>query len=199
MLRKLLTVLGALAVVALPGRTASAHPHLWIDVTANVLFDKDRVSAIRFQWTFDEFFSAGVIGEFDKNTNKKFDDNEIEPLRTGAFEGTKELGFFTDLRIGETKMRVENTTDFVPRIEKEIVIYEFTVPLPEPIDPTQTSLVFSLYDESYFVDIGFVGHDPIALTGDGSAKCSVRVTEDRSNPIYGGVVYPKKAELKCMP
>ena len=197
MIPRLLIALGAALLFGAAACPASAHPHLWIDVAATVLFDKDRVSAIRFQWTFDEFFSAGVIGEFDKNNNKQFDPDELEPLRTGAFEGTKEAGFFTDIQIGGTKFDIQTTTDFAARIEKGVAVYEFTVPLPEPLDPTKTTFSFSVYDQSYFVDIGFVGHDPIALTGGGSDGCKVLVTEDRQNPIYGGVVYPKKAVLKC--
>lgn len=189
-------MLGALAISIFSSERAFAHPHLWIDAAATVLFDKDRVTGIRFQWTFDEFFSAGVIGEFDKNSNKSFDANEIEPLRVGAFEGTKEVGFFTDIILNDTdKFDIQTTTDFAARIEKGVVIYEFTVPFSDPIDPAK--LTVSVYDMSYFVDIGFQGHEPIKLTGDGSANCSASLTEDRMNPIYGGVVYPKKVQLQC--
>jgi ABC-type uncharacterized transport system substrate-binding protein len=199
MIHKSLILLSVVATCLLPGRAAEAHPHLWIDVVTNVMFDKGKVTGLHFQWTFDEFFSAGVIGEFDKNNNKQYDADEIEPLRAEAFEPTKEMGFFTDIRIGDKKFDIETTTDFTARIEKEIVTYEFTVPFPEPVDPIQTPITFSVYDESYFVDISFLGHEPIKLIGDGGDTCSVKITEDRSNPIYGGVVYPKVVALRCTP
>jgi ABC-type uncharacterized transport system substrate-binding protein len=199
MIRTSLFILGAVAAVAASVRTASAHPHLWIDAAGTILFDKDKVTAIRFQWTFDEFFSAGVIGEFDKNNNKQFDTDEIEPLRAGAFDGTKEVGFFTDIRIGDEKFAIETTRDFTARIEKGVAVYEFTVPLAEPVEPAQKPLTVSVYDQSYFVDIAFQGQDPIKLTGDGGAKCTIQIADDRSNPIYGGVIYPKKASLQCPP
>ncbi|MCD6075418.1 MAG: transporter, partial [Rhodospirillales bacterium] len=137
MIPKSLFIVCALAVVALLSGSASAHPHLWIDAAGTILFDKDKVTGIRFQWTFDEFFSAGVIGEFDKNNNKQFDANEIEPLRVGAFEGTKEVGFFTDIQINGEKFAIEATHDFTARIEKGVAVYQFTVPLAEPIEPAQ--------------------------------------------------------------
>jgi ABC-type uncharacterized transport system substrate-binding protein len=197
MFRKLFVLIALFAVASSHERAAVAHPHLWIDAAGTIQFDQGKIVAIRFQWTFDEFFSAGVIGEFDKNANKKFDDDEIEPLRAGAFEGTREVGFFTDIRIAGEKFPIQTTRDFKPRIEKDAAIYEFTVPFVEPFDPTQKELTISVYDDSYFVDIGFQGHDPIKLKGDGSATCAIRMTEDRDNPIYGGVVYPKKASLQC--
>lgn len=197
MIIKSLIAFGACALVGLTAAPAHAHPHLWIDTAATVMFDKDRVTAIRFQWTFDEFFSAGVIGEFDKNNNKQFDESELDALRVGAFEGTKEAGYFTDIRLDGEKFDIQTTTDFTARIEKGVAVYEFTVPLPQPLDPGKSTFSFSVYDQSYFVDIGFVGHDPIKLSGGGSDACKFLITADRQNPIYGGVVYPKKAVLKC--
>ena len=55
----------------------------------------------------------------------------------------------------------------------------------------------ALDQRSYFVDIGFQGNEPIKLSGDGAANCAATLTEDRLNPIYGGVVYPKKVQLQC--
>jgi ABC-type uncharacterized transport system substrate-binding protein len=199
MILKSLFIVGALAAIAVCGRTASAHPHLWIDVAGTIQFDHDKVTGIRFKWTFDEFFSAGVIGEFDKNKNKNFDADEIEPLRINAFEGTKEVGFFTDIQINDEKLDIDTTRDFTARVEKGVAVYEFTVPLPEPLDPMQIPLTVSVYDQSYFVDIAFQGTQPIKLVGNGSAKCTIQITDDRANPIYGGVIYPKKASVQCSP
>ena len=194
-----LFIIGALAVVVGASRTASAHPHLWIDAAGTIQFDHEKVVGIRFKWTFDEFFSAGVIGEFDKNKNKQFDADEIEPLRIGAFDGTKEVGFFTDIQINDEKFNIETTSDFTARVEKGVAVYEFTVALPEPLDPRQKPLTVSVYDQSYFVDIAFQGTEPVKLSGDGSTKCTIQIADDRANPIFGGVVYPKKASLQCPP
>jgi len=199
MILKSMFIIGALAVAAASGRVASAHPHLWIDVAGTIQFDQGKVIGIRFKWTFDEFFSAGVIGEFDKNKNKQFDSDEIEPLRVGAFEGTKEVGFFTDMQIDNEKLNIETTSDFTARVEKGVAVYEFTVALPEPLNPTQKPLTVSVYDQSYFVDIAFQGTEPIKLAGGGSAQCTIEIADDRANPIYGGVVYPKKASVQCPP
>lgn len=197
MFAKSLSIAVVVILAGLYERPAAAHPHLWIDAAGTILFDQGKARAVRFKWTFDEFFSAGVIGEFDKNRNKQFDANEIEPLRVGAFEGTKEVGFFTDIRIGGEKFDIQDTTDFTARIEKGVAVYEFTVTLPAPVEPAQTAVTISVYDQSYFVDIAFQGNQPMTASGDGSASCTIRIAEDRDNPIYGGVVYPKKATVQC--
>lgn len=193
-----LLLAGAALMSLPPSAPVRAHPHLWIDVSAEIGFAQSRAVGIRFKWIFDEFFSAGVIGEFDKNGNKSFDPDEIDALRQGAFEGTKEAGFFTDLQIDGAKIQIETTRDFSARIEKGIAIYEFTVPLPEPIDPVKQSLTISIYDPSYFVDITFIGNDPVKFAGaDATVKCAATIEDDRINPIYGGAIFPKKATVEC--
>jgi ABC-type uncharacterized transport system substrate-binding protein len=191
----------AAAVVACTSaRPASAHPHIWIDVVATVLFDNAKVTGVRFQWTFDEFFSAGVISEFDKNKNKKFEPAEIEAVRTGAFEGVKEVGYFTDVLVDDKKFEIALTKDFTAAVEKGSAVYHFTVPLTEPLDPAKHALALTVYDKAYFVDISFQGgKDGVKIEGTGVGKCAIEITDDRSNPLFGGVMFPKKALLKCAP
>jgi hypothetical protein len=56
-----------------------------------------------------------------------------------------------------------------------------------------------VFDKAYFVDIAFSeGKDGVKLAGD-AAGCKVDVIDDRNNPLFGGVVYPKKAQLACVP
>jgi ABC-type uncharacterized transport system substrate-binding protein len=190
--------LAALVACGAGTRPAEAHPHIWIDVVATFVFDNARVTGVRFQWTFDEFFSAGVISEFDKNKNKAFDGAEIEAVRTGAFEGVKEAGYFTDVLIGEKKVEITETKDFGAAVEKGAAVYHFTVPLAEPLDPAKTALEVTVYDKAYFVDIAFQGgKDALKLMGGGSEACKIELFDDRSNPLFGGVVFPKKARLQC--
>ena len=185
------------AGVLFAARPASAHPHIWIDVVASYLFDKDKVTGIRLQWTFDEFFSAGVIDEFDKNKNNKFDDDEIAALKDGAFDGVKEGDFYTFLYIGDERFKFEDVDDFSGKIEKGTVVYTFTVKFPTPVDPRKTPIGLSVYDESYFIDLGFAKDDPIRVVGTDRKECAAEIFEDRANPIYYGMVFPKKAELRC--
>jgi ABC-type uncharacterized transport system substrate-binding protein len=192
-------LLGLAALTAIAaGRPAEAHPHIWIDVVATFVFDNAKVTGVRFQWTFDEFFSAGVISEFDKNRDKTFDGAEIDAVRTGAFDGVKEVGYFTDVVIDGHKIEIFETKDFTAAIEKGAAVYQFTVPFAESLDPAKTSLAVTVYDKSYFVDIAFQGgKDALKIAGTGSGACVIDLFDDRSNPIFGGMVYPKKAQLKC--
>ena len=192
-------LLGLTALTAITaGRPAEAHPHIWIDVVATFVFDNAKVTGVRFQWTFDEFFSAGVISEFDKNRNKAFDGAEIDAVRTGAFDGVKEVGYFTDVLIDGHKVEISETKDFTAAIEKGAAVYHFTVPFAQPLEPAKTSLAVTVYDKSYFVDIAFQGgKDALKIAGTGSGACTIDLFDDRSNPIYGGIVYPKKAQLRC--
>jgi ABC-type uncharacterized transport system substrate-binding protein len=40
-------------------------------------------------------------------------------------------------------------TDFTARIEGDLLVYEFTMPLPEPVDPGADRFAAEIYDPEY--------------------------------------------------
>ncbi len=55
-------------VLAFAPAAALAHPHEWVDVASEVLFDAHgRIAAIRHHWRFDEAFSAFALQGLDSN------------------------------------------------------------------------------------------------------------------------------------
>jgi len=88
--------------------------------------------------------------------------------------------------------------DFTAAVDKGAAVYQFTVALPEPLDPAKQALAVTVYDKSYFVDIAFQGGtEALKIAGSGAAQCAIDLFEDRSNPLFGGAIFPKKAQLKC--
>ena len=58
-------IAGLLAILAGP---ALAHPHVWVEARAKVVFGKDgKVDAIRNDWVFDEMYSAFAVTGLEKN------------------------------------------------------------------------------------------------------------------------------------
>jgi len=176
---------------------AQPHPHMWIDVGGTFLFDGRVLTGVRFQWKMDEFFSAGVIQTFDIDKSGTFDADEQAKVRAQAFEGVKESNYFTDLLIDNEKMKIERTTDFAADIVKGQVIYHFTVPLDEPVDPAKTPVAFSVYDITFYVDVSLIKVDPIRFQGLTNGSCHFFIDEDRQNPILYGVVFPDRVDLLC--
>jgi ABC-type uncharacterized transport system substrate-binding protein len=75
--------LALLAALALFPGPAEGHPHEWIDVASEVLFDKrGAIEAIRHHWRFDEAFSAFALQGLDTDGDGSYSPEELKPSRT---------------------------------------------------------------------------------------------------------------------
>src|SRR5919202_1871498 len=82
---------------------ASAHPHVWVDAKADIVFDPEgRIAAIRHSWTFDEAFSAFAVQGLDTDNDGKYSREELRPLAEVNVTSLREYGYFTTLRLKST-------------------------------------------------------------------------------------------------
>ena len=177
---------------------AYAHPHVWVDAITTFVFDDSRrVVEIRHLWRFDEFFGSFVREEFDQDRNGRFDGGEIARVRADGFQALEEFGYFTTVRVDGVVMPIEEVTSFAARLDDGILIYEFSLALPEPVDPAARDLVVGVYDPSYYVEVLLDEHDPVRFDGLPSGACIFDVFEDADHPIYYGMVYPRVIGLTC--
>ncbi len=192
-LRRLLLALALLV----PAAAAEAHPHIWIRATATLQFEDGKITGIRHEWLFDDFFSNALIADFDKNKNMKFDPDEVKDLEANAFVALKEFGFFTHVRVGGKEVTIEKTRDFSASIKDNRVTYTFVAVLPEPVDPRVTQFSAGVYDDTYYVDVEVNPQIGVKLVGAGSEGCEFGVVEDKDAPLYFGAMFARRIELRC--
>jgi ABC-type uncharacterized transport system substrate-binding protein len=195
-MRILKSFLLALALVV-PAAAAKAHPHIWIRATATLQFEGGKITGIRHEWLFDDFFSNALITDFDKNKDKQFDAAETKELQANAFVALKEFGYFTHVRVGGKAVTIETVRDFVPAIEKDKVIYRFTAVLPQPVDPRATPFDAGVYDHSYYVDVEVNPQLGVKLAGGGSEACKFALVEDKKAPLYFGAAFARRIAIRC--
>lgn len=186
-------------LLALGGRAepVEAHPHVWIDAVVTFVFEDGQLVGLRHHWRFDEFFGSFVIEEHDVNGDGAFDATEVSALRDAAFANLREYDYFTHLRLDGDKLPLHEVSSFTARIEDEILVYEFTMPLPEPVDPGKSAIAASVYDVEYYVEVLLDQYDPVRFEGIPSGGCTYEIREDAENPIYYGMVYPLAITLTC--
>jgi ABC-type uncharacterized transport system substrate-binding protein len=195
-LRALKRLLLALALLA-PAAAAEAHPHIWIRATATMQFEDGKITGIRHEWIFDDFFSNALISDFDKNKNKQFDPDEVKELEANAFVALKEFGFFTHVKVAGKAVTIETTRDFSPSIKDGKVIYTFMAVLPQPVDPRAAQFAAGVYDHSYYVDVEVNPQLGVKLAGGGSEACQYAIVEDKEAPLYFGAVFARRIEIRC--
>ena len=172
-----------------------AHPHIWIDAVATLVFADQKLTEVRIQWTFDELFSGALRDQFDPNKTGKFDGQALANLKADAANGLKEFNWFTHLMIGGKKVPIAEGKDFSAAIEGDRVVYRFTVPVTPPVDPAVTPVTLSLYDQSFYIDVALAKENPVRI--EGATPCKTPIVTDKSNPLYYGMFFPQRIDLRC--
>jgi ABC-type uncharacterized transport system substrate-binding protein len=187
----------AACALALGAGPAAAHPHVWIDAVATFLFEEGMLVGVRHHWEFDEMFGSYVIEEQDADRNGKLDGAEIASIQANAFSTLRDYDYFTHVRIDGKELPLHEVTGFAARIENSVLVYEFTLPLPQPIDPVASEFAAGIYDPEYYVEVLLDEDDPVRFEGLPSGACTYAVQEDSDHPIYYGMVYPLIVALSC--
>jgi ABC-type uncharacterized transport system substrate-binding protein len=94
-------------------------------------------------------------------------------------------------------MALDKVEDFRATIKKNILIYEFTLPLPQPVEVTSHHLAVGVFDPEYYMEVDLDENDPVHFAGLPSGACTFDIKEDSDNPIYFGMVYPLVIKLNC--
>ena len=176
---------------------AAAHPHVWITDVTTFVFEDRQLVALRHRWTFDELYSSFVIQEHDLDGDGRFDPTEMAALRQGVFDGFEQVDYFTQLRVDGDAWRLLEDEGFQARIEDGALVYEFTLPLPQPVDAGAVDLAVGVYDPEYYVEVLLDEHDPVRFAGLPSGACTFDIREDTLRPIYYDMVFPLAISLAC--
>ena len=198
-MRHWLARIGFFLVLAAWARPAAAHPHVWIDAVVEAWFVQGAVTEFRVSWTFDDFFSAMAIDDFDVNRNRTLEDTELQKLASVSEETLATSGYFLHIEIDGSPFAVEAVRDFSAVItDKGLLRYTFAAALPAPVDPSRKSLTVALYDENYYVDVALNRMDPVRLRGEMPLACTFAAAEDRAHSFYMGMIHPVRVRIQCV-
>lgn len=129
----------------------SAHPHIYVDPTVEVVTNGNVVTGIKVNWLWDKWSSEDVKNECDLDRNGSFNTKEIQLVYKYYFENLKNFDYFTEVYINGRQIRITDITGFTALIRGDKrVRYSFTIPLRKPEkSPTKIGLCFS--DDTIYV------------------------------------------------
>jgi ABC-type uncharacterized transport system substrate-binding protein len=158
--------LAAVAVFSATGLgavAAQAHPHVFVDAHAEVLFDaQGHISAVRNIWQFDETFTDFAIQGLDTNNDGKLSDAELKPLADINVKSLREFDFFTYLADGSEEAKFLPPKEYWLEIHNSRLTLFFTLPLEKAM-AVGPKTVLEEFDPEYFVAFTFVKDHPIKL------------------------------------
>ncbi len=215
MIRFAVTAFAALASLLLAAAPASAHPHVWITMTSEVVYAPDgTVTAIRHAWIFDDMFSTFATQGLDSKQKGVFTREELAPLAKVNVESLKEYGFFTYAKADGKKTEFVEPKDYYLEYKDQLLILHFVLLLREPVKAK--SFDVQIFDENYFVDFSFdeKSKTPATLVG-APQQCKITVgkpqemdaklaqqlsqlpPEARSSTPLVGVEYSNRLSIRC--
>ena len=154
-----------LAAPLLAGAPAWAHPHVWVDAKAEVVFDgKGVITGIRHIWQFDPDFTAYATLNLDKNNDGKLSMDELQPLADTNMDALKEYDFFTSFYVGTKKLAFAKPTEYWLDFHGGRLTLFYTLPLKQPLALNGDAMI-EVGDPEYFVAISFVKNQEVKLDG----------------------------------
>jgi ABC-type uncharacterized transport system substrate-binding protein len=156
-------IFSAACIFSINAGSAHAHPHVFVDFQAEILFDaRGRMTHVRNVWRFDRAFSAFASQGLDKDGDGKLSEKELAPLAKINVDSLKAYAFFTYLTVGTERLKLEFPDQYFVRIYDGQLTLFFQLPLAAPTLPGQR-MTLEIYDPEYFVAFTFAKKDPITL------------------------------------
>jgi len=153
---------------------ALAHPHVWIDSSAQFRFDgSGQVRAVTIIWRFDDLYSAFAIQGADEDRDGVTTAEELTALGSINVDYLKQWDYFTNILADGKKVAVGTVDSFSNVNDDGILTFSFTLPLVTPVDPRQQRLRMSSVDPSYYIAFQDDPDRPAVATGDMPSECRV--------------------------
>ncbi|MFG1343661.1 DUF1007 family protein [Xanthobacter autotrophicus DSM 431] len=163
-----------LAAILFSPRPAAAHPHVWVTMKSELVYDAEgRLSAVKQIWTFDDAFSAFALQGLEKEKDGSYGDKVLKPLAEVNVTSLKEYDYFVVGKSATAKLAFKEPVDYFLTYADELLTLHFTLPLAKPM-PAKGTVTVEVFDPTVFVSFAFAEKDPVHLVA-APAGCTQQV------------------------
>jgi nickel/cobalt exporter len=168
---------------------AMAHPHIFIDAKAAIVFDDaGQVTGIRNSWTFDEAYSAWAVQGLDANLDGVVSRDELQPLADDNMQGLGEYDYYTFAGEGPDNLAFATGSNASMEYAggRQTLSFDVSVEAPYAIGER---LEVAINDPEYYVAITFANADAVTLVN-APDNCGVTLqdpqpmSEDLAGQLY---------------
>jgi ABC-type uncharacterized transport system substrate-binding protein len=154
---------------------AQAHPHVWVTMNTELLYDTGgAATALRQAWSFDDMFSAFATTGLVAGTKGHFTRQELQPIADVNVSTLKDFDYFTYAKIDGKRDRnaFNEPMDYFASYDAKatVLTLHFTLPFKVPVKAKVLEL--EIYDPTFFIDFGFAAKDSVKLVG-APPRCTV--------------------------
>lgn len=155
---------------------AMAHPHVWIEMRSDVVFDgKGLITGMNLMWTFDDAYAEMAVDGLDANGDGVYSPQELEPLTKENLLSLKDYDYFTVMRFNGEKQLFGPIVESGQIWSNNKLQLHFQLPLKTPLDPLKGEFAAKVYDPEFYIAIDYVKDDPVSVTGNMPENCQLVV------------------------
>ena len=178
MIRRLALFIVLLAGLSGASAPASAHPHVWVQLSAEVVYAPDgSATGIRHVWLFDDMYSTFATEPIKPKVPGQFTREELAPLAQENMDSLKDYDFFTYVKADGQALKFGKPQDYWLTYNDQMLTLHYTLPFEKPVHAAQ--LVVEIYDPEFFIDFTLVEKNPFALaSAPPQCKFTVHKTDD---------------------
>ena len=166
-----------------PFQPAQAHPHVWTDMTIELLFNDDgMVTGLHQTWLFDEYYTAYAIEGMDVDGDGKPDPEKLNEIMQVNLGHLNEYGYFTEAREKDEVLKLKPITDASTRMLENRLEMSFTTPFEKPVSSKGSNFIYAIFDPTYYVEMLHAEtENPVILSG-APAGCSYKIIPPNPDP-----------------
>jgi ABC-type uncharacterized transport system substrate-binding protein len=187
MTKQLSRMVFVLTCLLAAGTAAFAHPHVWVTMQGELVYAPDgTATGVRYNWTFDDMFSAFATQGLDAKKPGQFTREELAPLAKENVDSLKDFNYFSFAKANGKKIEMKEPTDYYLDYDTKdtVLTLRFTLPFKTPVKAKELSL--DIYDPEYFIDFSFKDvKDPVSLVG-APAGCKLSMTRPQDLTVAQG-------------
>ena len=168
--------LGTLLVIGIWGgqsRSAFAHPHEFVQMRVTILVDdQNRATGMRYDWLFDEFFSAFAVEPADTDGDGKPEPEGLDRVLSEILGNIHSIDYFTKFDQNGVVPKLTKAVPISAKMQSRQFRVQFEVTFEKPVSLAKKPMNYSIYDEEFYIAMNHVPGDD-AVTVEGAKNCKV--------------------------
>lgn len=167
-----------------------AHPHGWVDISVEGMFDdQGRLTALRQRWRMDPFYSQVVMEDMAKVEGDTSMAQRLDALGVEIRNNLARENNLTHVTLDGKPVTQGTVSDTNTEYRGERLVFSFVLPFAEPQPMAGHTLRYRVYDATYYIEMlheaNADGSEPLpdALTLDHApAGCTTRIVKPKPDP-----------------
>lgn len=215
-MRRPVTLLACLALVAFVAGAAPAHahPHAWIDLSVAIRFDTDgRVTGLHQTWLLDPLYTAYAIQGRDGDGDGQPDPERLRELLDLNLSNLADYDWFSRVWRDGEPVGLKPPREAETRMVGDRLEMAFFLPLAEPASPSEAALTYAVFDPTYYIEVLHAETDALVSLDGAPAGCatdiaapnptadavSLAASLDRTQSAGDGlgILFAEKVALRC--